>query len=230
MGPARGGRPVADGQRQSLTSHLGKARLVGRRAQHDTETSPLEMMPESRSSLQIALLRGVNVGGGKKVPMAELRAIAESLGCTDVRSLLNSGNLVYRTRLKPDAAALSLHDGILDVLGVDSRVFVRTPAQMRQLLQENPMPEEALDNPSRFVVTVWSADVTPADLRCIAEAPTVRERFLVGAHAAYLWFPDGMSASTVYEKATRGLGDRITARNWNTMQKLLTMATDVASP
>lgn len=182
-------------------------------------------MPRSSSPLQIALLRGVNVGGGKKVPMAELRAIAESVGFGDVRTLLNSGNLVYRTTMKPAAAEKALRAAILETLGVDSRVFVRTPAQVQRLLQENPMPDEAASNPSRFVVTVWSADVTPEALRCFTDAPTVRERFVVGAHAAYLWFPDGISASTVYDKSSRGLGDRITARNWNTMQKLLAMTT-----
>jgi uncharacterized protein (DUF1697 family) len=155
--------------------------------------------------------------------MAELREIAESLGFTEARTLLNSGNLVYRTRKKPAEAERALQGAIREVLGVDSRVFVRTPAQLQQLLRDNPMPDEAAENPSRFVVTVWSADVTPADLRCFTEAPTVRERFLVGTHAAYMWFPDGLSASTVYDKASRSLGDRITARNWNTMQKLLAM-------
>jgi len=179
------------------------------------------------NSSQVALLRGVNVGGGKKVPMARLREIAADIGLQDAQTLLNSGNLVYRTTMTPDTVEQRLQAGIRESLGVDCRVFVRTPLQLQRVLEANPMPEEARSHPSRFVVTVWSAAVHASDLRCFADAPTQRERFVVGAEAVYMWFPDGLSASTVYDKAARPLGDRITARNWNTMQKLLNMATEL---
>jgi uncharacterized protein (DUF1697 family) len=177
----------------------------------------------------IALLRGVNVGGGKRVPMADLRELATRLGFLEPRTLLNSGNLVYRSpHMKPAEASKRLRAAIMDEMGVDTSVMVLTHDDLARILADNPMPTEALTNPSRFVVTVWSAGTTRAMLDPIANAPTTLERFVVRDHAAYLWFPDGISASTVYDKAARPLGDRITARNWNTMVKLHDMTAPAA--
>lgn len=191
-------------------------------------------MPTSRKKTKpvttwhIALLRGVNVGGGKKVPMATLRDIAESLGFEEARTLLNSGNLVYRTSMTPADAERTLHEAILTALQIDTTIFVRTPEELRRILAENPLREEALAEPSKVLVTVWTRDTTTAHLAPLADASTEDERFVVGPRAAYLWFPQGIAASVVYEKAARPLGNRVTARNWNTMQKLLALTDDTA--
>jgi uncharacterized protein (DUF1697 family) len=98
---------------------------------------------------------------------------------------------------------------------------VRTYDELGVMLRECPLQEEARLNPSRLLVTVWDEHVTPAMLAAFSNAPVTVERFVVGEQALYTWHPDGISASTVYDKAARAAGLHITARNWNTMQKLV---------
>lgn len=177
-----------------------------------------------RGLWHLALLRGVNVGGGKKVPMAALRRIAADVGFTDPMTLLNSGNLVYRASgLAPQRAATLLRAAIATELQVDTAVFVRTRDELTAILAANPLAAEAEAEPSRLLVALWDEATTPAQLAQVADAPVVRERFVVGDHAIYLWLPDGVSASVPYEKTARALGDHLTARNWSTMQKLLAL-------
>jgi uncharacterized protein (DUF1697 family) len=186
--------------------------------------TPAAPAASAHTAWHVALLRGVNVGGNTKVPMAALKRIAADLGFTDAITLLNSGNLVYRTfGVAPQQAATLLRVAIATELQVDTAVFVRTRDQQATILAENPFQAEAATEPSRLLVTVWDDDTTPAQRALFAEAPVVRERFVVGDHALYLWLPDGISASVVYEKTARALGDHITARNWSTMQKLLAL-------
>jgi uncharacterized protein (DUF1697 family) len=175
----------------------------------------------SAHDFRVALLRGVNVNG-KNIAMADLQAIALSIGLTAPSTLLNSGNLVYRSGGgSPQDEATRLHEAIAERVGIRSTVFVRTYDELVTMLRECPMPEQALHNPSRFLVTVWDEHVTPAMLAAFTTAPVTVERFVVGRHALYTWHPDGISASTVYDKAARAAGMHLTARNWNTMQKLV---------
>jgi uncharacterized protein (DUF1697 family) len=173
------------------------------------------------ASPRLALLRGVNVGA-KKVAMTELRAVATRLGYTHVSTLINSGNLVYGA---VDTTAAEdeqrLHDAIAHDLGVRCTVFVRTREQVGTILRECPFIAEAALDAARLLVTIWDEDVTRAALEGFGATPLTVERFAVGAHALYCWLPDGISASVPYEKASRRLGDHITARNWSTMTKLL---------
>lgn len=188
--------------------------------------SPTRAAAGSTGTWQVALLRGVNVGPGKRVPMAALRACATKLGFTEVATLLNSGNLVYRTTRTPADAAAQLRAAIRTDIGVDTPVLVRTRAQLERLLRDNPMRAEAEENPSRFLVTVWDDDTTAKDLAHFGDITEGDDRFVVGRAAMYAWLPHGIAASKAYELASRPLKHRITARNWNTMQKLLAMMSD----
>lgn len=180
---------------------------------------------------QVALLRGVNVGGGKRVPMAALKEVATEIGFRTPVTLLNSGNLVYRAgTVAPSQAEQQLRTALARAVQVDTPVFVRTRAQLATILAENPLPAEAALDPSRLLVTLWDDTVTAAQRARFATAPVVRERFVVGTHAIYLWFPDGMSASVIYEPTARPLGGHITARNWRTMEKLLGLMTTPTPP
>ena len=96
----------------------------------------------------LALLRGVNLGGNKRVPMADLKALVEGLGFTDVRTLLNSGNVVFTARSNAVRnAATRIQQAVLDGLGVSSKVTVLTAAELDTVLDENPHGA-ICDNPS----------------------------------------------------------------------------------
>lgn len=154
--------------------------------------------------------------------MAALREVATSLGYTQVGTLINSGNLVYRGGpATPGDDARRLHDAIAAQLGVTCTVFVRTREQLASILRECPMHREAAADPSHLLVTVWDDRTTATMREAFVRAPVVDERFVLGAQAMYCWLPKGIATSVVYEKASRALGDHITARNWSTMQKIL---------
>ncbi|MCA9727704.1 MAG: DUF1697 domain-containing protein, partial [Candidatus Eisenbacteria bacterium] len=111
------------------------------------------MPTRTRASRQVAFLRGINVGKAKPVAMADLRAVVKGLGFTDVATLLNSGNLVYTASVAPASAAASIENAIAEELEVESRVTALTAAELRSILDENPLAGKA-DNPSRHLIGV----------------------------------------------------------------------------
>ena len=109
----------------------------------------------------IALLRGINVGKAKRVAMADLRKLVEKLGYTDVRTLLNSGNVVFKSSSSDTAkAGARIEKALLDGTGVSARVLVVTAAELATAVKENPLLKVA-DNPSRLLVAFLA---NPADL------------------------------------------------------------------
>ncbi len=171
----------------------------------------------------VALLRGVNVGS-RRVAMADLRALAEGLGFSEVRTVLNSGNLVFTV---PRAGAIhqaKLAQALARDLGVDTPVTVLTARELGAILAEDPHGRIA-SNPSRYLVSVPHR---LADRRQLA--PLTRERwepeaFALGKRAGYLWIPNGVIESRLARAVERALGPLVTSRTWSTMQKLHALAT-----
>lgn len=172
----------------------------------------------------VALLRGVNLSGHKKVPMAELRALVEGLGFGNVRTLLNSGNVVFTARSNGvRAAAGRIQAGILDRLGVSCRVTVLTRAELNGILDENPLAE-LCDNPSRMLVAVFAEPAARAKAMALKQQDWAPEVLAVGTRAAYLWCVNGISAGQLGFAVDRALKDGVTARNLGTMTKLRALA------
>ena len=171
----------------------------------------------------IALLRAVNVGGKTMVAMAELRAMAEALGFAEVRTLLQSGNLVFETRERPSTDALEekLETESAKRFAGPIDFFVRDAKEWAQVIANNPFPAEAKHDPSHVVVIALKQAPSAATVKALAAAIKGRETVRsVGRHA-YVVYPDGIGRSkltnTVIEKA---LATRVTGRNWNTVLKL----------
>jgi uncharacterized protein (DUF1697 family) len=162
---------------------------------------------------QIALLRGVNVGGNKKVEMARLRALLERLGYTDVRTYVNSGNVVFTG---PRRSEKHLEQAIAAEFGFDVPVVLRSRDELAAVVQANPLRDVAQD-PSRYLV-VFCADEAATDLD---PADFVPETFCIAGREAYLWAPGGIADS---ELAKWSFGAKSTARNWRTVEKLLALA------
>ena len=157
----------------------------------------------------VCLLRGVNVGGNKMVKMEELRKKFESLGYTNVRTLLQSGNVIFDAKSKPKD--LASHLGV--------PVVLRTQAELRKVIEANPFPDEAANDPSRLLVVFLSAPL-PSDepLRKVA---LPYEKFVAKGKEIYIYFAQGAGRSKLAESLTeKKLGVIPTARNWNTVNKL----------
>lgn len=182
-----------------------------------------------RDDVHIALLRGVNVGGTKKVPMLELRDLARSLGFGNPRTLLNSGNLVYAAHGKPtEEAAIALEQGILQRMKVSTRVVVVTAAELDRIIEENTIDGDDVD-PSCLFISVWREPYDRLALLPLLDQDWGDEQLRLGSRAAYQHAPEGASESELVEAVAALLGDRVTARNWNTMGKLQSLVEDVAA-
>ena len=168
----------------------------------------------------VALLRGINVGGHQKVPMAQLRALLTGLGYRDVRTLLQSGNVVFRS--PPTAPAVlerAITDAIAASLGLTVAVLVRTGEELAAVVAANTLPTH---EPARFLVLFLAAPVPPPELDLPAYAP---EQVQFADREVYLYCANGILESGLAKVLTdRRLGTAVTARNWNTVTKLLALA------
>jgi uncharacterized protein (DUF1697 family) len=168
----------------------------------------------------VALIRGINVGRAKRVAMADLRALLEDLGYRDVRTLLNSGNIVFTcARAAPRAVASRIENALASGLGVHARVTVLTAAELAAAVADNPLLELA-DEPSRLLVAVLTNAADRPKLAPLLKQDWAREALAIGTRVAYLWCADGILASRLAEAVSRALGDAVTTRNWATMKKL----------
>jgi uncharacterized protein (DUF1697 family) len=172
----------------------------------------------------VALLRGINVGNAKRVAMADLRALVEKLGYRDVRTLLNSGNIVFNgPSASPEDAAARIEAALAKRLGVSARVTVLTAAELAAAAADNPLLGVAA-NPSRLLVAVLANPADRSRLKSLAKQDWAPEALAVGARVAYLWCPDGIIASRVAKAVGHVLGDAVTMRNWATCTKLIDLS------
>lgn len=170
----------------------------------------------------VALLRGINVGRAKRVAMADLRALVEGLGYTDVRTLLNSGNVVFTASGKavpPDAIAARIQAALLARLHISARVVVITATSLAAIVDGNTV-RDAIEDPSRFLVAFVGTASDRSRLDDLAKQEWTPDVLLLGPQAAYLWCQGGILASRLFEAVARALGDGVTTRNWATVTKL----------
>ena len=177
-------------------------------------------------TVHVALLRGINVGKAKRVAMADLKAVTESLGHKNVRTLLNSGNLVFESKAgTPVAIGRALERAIEAKLGVQSRVTVLTAAELEAIARANPLARQATE-PTRLLVTVLADSALGARLGDVGKAKWKPEAFALGERAAYLWCPPGQLDSPLAKAVFKVLGDGATRRNWATIEKLRALASN----
>jgi len=171
----------------------------------------------------IALLRGINVGGNNMVAMADLRALLTRLGFQDVKTVLQSGNVVFRARTQPTAKLeAQLERELAKGLGVTCDIHVRTADEWQAIVKANPYAAEARRDPGHTHVTCFKTPLDKAKVKMVQGEITGREVLTADGRHLYAVFPDGMGTS----KATPLVARRLpggTARNWNTVLKLATL-------
>ncbi|MEO7027661.1 MAG: DUF1697 domain-containing protein [Caulobacteraceae bacterium] len=174
---------------------------------------------------KIALLRGINVGRAKRVAMSDLRVAVEALGYTDVRTVLNSGNVVFNAPgVAAEKAAARIEAALPDALGVASKVTGLAADVFATVVAENPLPGAANDSPSRLMVVFLAKAADRAKLDGFAGQDWAPDRFGLASRAAYMWCPQGLLVSRLAEAVARTLGPGATSRNWSTVMKLHALA------
>jgi len=167
--------------------------------------------------LQIALLRGVNLGK-RQVVMSELRAAVEAGGYTDVRTLIASGNLILNAKQKGAKLVAALEKLILEELGLKTDVFVRATDELNAIIAGNPFKAFAKTTPTFTVVYFMREAASAAELDAMKKTSLTGEEVKQGDRCLYIKFPEGQGKSKL--KLPK-LG---TARNWNTVLKLAAAA------
>jgi uncharacterized protein (DUF1697 family) len=169
----------------------------------------------------IALLRGINVGGRGIIPMAELRAMIEGLGFANVRTLLQSGNVVFEGAGKADALERRLESESEKRFGNHVDYLTRSPAEWRAAIEANPFPTAAKSDPAHVVVMFLKATPEANAVKALQGLIKGREQVRAGARHLYITYPDGIGTSKFTgAMIERALATRGTARNWNTVLKL----------
>ncbi len=171
----------------------------------------------------VALLRGVNVGRAKRVPMAGWRALLTGLGYEDVATLLNSGNAVFTASGRTGQAhARLIRAALAQALDLDVPVIVKSAREMAAIVVQNPFAALAGD-PSRLLVGFAAAPEALARLADIASLVQAPEQFHLGAQALYLWCPAGILQSRAGEVLLGPRGREITTRNAATVGKIVAL-------
>jgi uncharacterized protein (DUF1697 family) len=182
-----------------------------------------------------ALLRGINVGGHRKVPMAELRSLLSDLGHRDVRTYLQSGNAVFTT--DDDAPAeeeltTAVEDAIEKRFGFRVDCLVRDAEYLAAVVDACPFPAAELEG-KQLHVMYFSEPVGPERFAALDQAAFLPEEFRLGDRALYLYAPEGLGKSKLGEALNRPAlfkGIVATSRNWNTVVKLAEMTRDQPGP
>jgi uncharacterized protein (DUF1697 family) len=162
----------------------------------------------------VALLRGINVGTAKAVSMAELAAVFESLGLTAVKTVLRSGNVVFEGTTTPAA----IETAVFEATGVRSSVLLLDAASFRRIADADPLIEIASNGSKSFVTFLSERQGRLEEPDAAALAPEV---LAVGDEAIYQWMPDGSMQTKVPKSFWRQFDGHVTARNRNTVDRLL---------
>ncbi|MBL6852998.1 MAG: DUF1697 domain-containing protein [Alphaproteobacteria bacterium] len=176
--------------------------------------------------IQVGLLRAVNVGGNAKVPMADLRAMAEKIGLKNARTLLASGNLVFDAGARtPAASEKLLESACAKTFGLKTDIYVRSHAELKTIIARNPFEKEAEDDPSHLVVLFMRDAPGAKAFGALQNWIKGSEQVRGDGNHAYIVYPDGIGMSKLTPGVIeRHLGCAGTARNWNTVGKLAALS------
>jgi uncharacterized protein (DUF1697 family) len=174
----------------------------------------------------IAMLRGVNVGGYRKLNMEALKTLCGGLGLRDVQTYIQSGNIVFREDSgDPGVVARKIEDGIERKFGFRPDVIVRTTSELRKVKSGNPFAKRPEVEPNRLLVLFMASTPGRQAREQIFALPCEPEEMHIKGRELYIYYPNGMARPKIpVARIEKLLGTSSTGRNWNTVNKLLAMA------
>ena len=179
------------------------------------------MAPAVKGPTHVALLRGVNLAGNKKIAMADLKKLIASLGFDDPHTLLQSGNVVFRCKGRTcEQIERQIETTLQKTLGLQSHLFVRDAEEWRALIAANPFPGEAASDPSHMLVMCLRDAPSAAAVKALQKAIVGKELVRASGRHAYFVYPDGVGQSKLTHYMIEKQFGSGTARNWNTVKKI----------
>ncbi len=177
-----------------------------------------------QTGIHVALLRGLNVGGNNKLPMADLRAALVGAGFEGVRTYIQSGNVVFSS-VRPAESLEAYIEGVLErEFDLRVPVVVRTQSQWTEVVQGNPFSDESRSEPNRVQLCLAKRAPAPDAAEQLQAIATRDERIVAAGAAIWIHFPNGIGDSKLTPAVLdRCVGSSVTARNWRTVTKLQDM-------
>jgi len=174
----------------------------------------------------VCLLRGVNIGGHHKIKMDDLRALCVVLKFVNVQTLLQSGNVVFRTEERSlSTLADKIESAIERKFGFRPEVLLRTVPEMREVVARNPLAKRKGIEPPKFAVAFLEDEPTPAMRKALLAMDIAPEELHVIGRHLYIYFPNGQARPRLsWSQIAKILNTPTTARNWNTVTKLIELA------
>ncbi len=173
-------------------------------------------------SVQVALLRGINVGGKNILPMQDLREILGELGCESVATYIQSGNVIFESKQKSDGLAKRISKAIEKRFEFEPSVLVISATTFEGIADANPYTAKAAE-PKHVHTMFLAGPANDADLKRMHERKSSTEEFTLTDEAVYLHAPDGIARSKLANEMERHLGVSATGRNGNTVDKLMAL-------
>jgi uncharacterized protein (DUF1697 family) len=173
---------------------------------------------------QIVMLRGINLGSTRRVPMAELRKLLGGAGYEDIRTYVQSGNVVLSSDADPAELERECAGLISERFGFEVPVVVRTRDELAEVVARDPLGDVAEDS-KRYQVSFLAQELEPEIVKRLHALVVAPEALVVDGREVYAWHPEGVARSKLWNGlASKSLGVTSTARNWTTVTTLLEMA------
>jgi uncharacterized protein (DUF1697 family) len=172
----------------------------------------------------VVLLRGINLGSRNRISMPKLREALEDAGYDNVRTYLQSGNVVLTSAASAKQVGRDCERLVADRFGLEIAVVARTRKELAEVVRRNPLARVAKD-PKRYQVSFLEKKPTSQIVRELEEVATGQEEVVSIGREIYAWHPAGVARSKLWARlAGNNLGVTATARNWTTVTKLLELA------
>ena len=175
----------------------------------------------------VALLRGINVGGHNVLPMRELREILLALGCKNVATYIQSGNVVFRSGASKKTLPGRIATAVERSFGFRPRVLLLSASELRTVLEANPFAA-AVSTPQALHVWFFAAPASNPDRATLDALCSGTERYELAANVLYLHAPDGIGRSRLASRVEQCVGVETTARNWRTLGKVAALAESIS--
>ena len=177
----------------------------------------------------VVLLRGINLAHNNRIGMSDLRAALEADGFADVKTFIQSGNIVLSSNAATERVAGDVNALIKKRFGLEIAVVVRSRVELAAVVRRNPLAKVASD-PKRYLVTFMSAQVPREVVVRLTAAAAPQEQFKVIGREVYSWHPEGVGRSSLWERlGAKSPGIAATSRNWSTVTTLLAIAHETTS-
>jgi uncharacterized protein (DUF1697 family) len=176
-------------------------------------------------STYVAMIRGINVSGRNLIPMERLRRLFSDCGFEDVRTYIQSGNVVFGAKESASRCVAAIEKKLGRELGKPIAVIVRTPDELGAIIAENPFLKKKGIDVARLAVSFLEKPPSKERLAAVSAIESGKDQFQSRGRDIYLYCPDGFGNSRLAGRLERVLGVSATARNWNSVMKLHEMAT-----